>query len=199
MSRKTPVQKIRVLIVDDHAIVREALRSLLQSQEDIEVVGEAIDGREAISKTKSLKPDVVLMDITMPGIDGLEATRQIKDFHPDVQIMVLTMHEDNWHFFNVLSAGASGYFVKGGSSAELVSALRTVWHGDLFLYPTMAKYLLDDYVKRAGTGNKKSSLDGLTLREREILRLLAEGRTNQEMADLLVLSPPPCRHTVRTS
>ena len=183
------MDKIRVLIVDDHAIVREGLRNLLEAQEDIEVVGEAVDGSEAISKTESMKPDVVLMDITMPGIGGLEATRQIKELHPEVKILVLTMHESDEYFFKMLSAGASGYFVKGGSSAELVSALRAVWRGDVFLYPTMAKRLLNDYLKRAETGDEKESLDGLTPREREILKLIAEGRTNQEVADLLVLSP----------
>ncbi len=183
------MDKIKVLIVDDHAIVREGLRNLLQAQEDIEVIGEAVDGSEAISKTESLKPDVVLMDITMPGIGGLEATRQIKELHPEVKILVLTMHESDEYFFKMLSAGASGYFVKGGSSAELVSALRAVWRGDVFLYPTMAKRLLNDYLKRAETGDEKESLDGLTQREREILKLIAEGRTNQEVADLLVLSP----------
>lgn len=182
------MSKMRVLIADDHVIVREGLRTILEAQPDIEVVGEATDGEEAVNKTKEIKPDIVLMDITMPGMNGLDATRQIKQYTPDVRILILTMHEGDEYFFKLLEAGASGYFVKGGSSAELISALRAVWHGDVFLYPTMAKKLLADYLQRARAGQDKESYDGLTNREREIVKLIAEGHTNQEIADLLVLS-----------
>ena len=180
--------KIRVLIADDHLIVREGLRALLEAQPDIEVVGEARDGDEAVSKTNEIQPDIVLMDITMPHMNGLEATRIIKEHNPNVKILVLTMHESDEYFFKMLDAGASGYFVKGGSSGELISAIRAVSNGDVFLHPTMAKKLLGDYLQRVGAGDTKESYDGLTKREREILRLLAEGRTNQEIADMLVLS-----------
>ena len=179
---------MRILIADDHAIVREGLRNILGAEPDIEIVGEATDGEEAISKTKEVEPDIVLMDITMPGMNGLEATRQIKQDSPDVKILVLTMHEGDEYFFKFLDAGASGYFVKGGSSSELVSALRAVWRGDVFLYPTMAKKLLSDYLQRVRTGQDKESYDGLTSRQREIVKLIAEGHTNQEIAELLVLS-----------
>ena len=182
------MNKIRVLIADDHAIVREGLRALLEVQPDIEVVGEATDGEEAVNKTVEVQPDIVLMDITMPRMNGLEATRQIKQRSPDIKILVLTMHEGDEYFFNILDAGASGYFVKGGSSSELISALRAVWHGDVFLYPVMAKKLLHDYLQRVGAGDHKERYDGLTNREREILKFIAEGHTNQEIADLLVLS-----------
>ncbi len=182
------MNKIRVLIADDHAIVREGLRALLEVHPDIEVVGEATDGEEAVNKTVEVQPDIVLMDITMPRMNGLEATRQIKQRSPDIKILVLTMHEGDEYFFNILDAGASGYFVKGGSSSELISALRVVWHGDVFLYPVMAKKLLRDYLQRVGAGDDKERYDGLTNREREILKLIAEGHTNQEIADLLVLS-----------
>ncbi len=182
------MNKIRVLIADDHAIVREGLRALLEVQPDIEVVGEATDGEEAVNKTVEIQPDIVLMDITMPGVNGLEATRQIKQRSPDIKILVLTMHEGDEYFFKILDAGASGYFVKGGSSSELISALRAVWHGDVFLYPVMAKKLLRDYLQRVEAGDHKERYDGLTNREREILKLIAEGHTNQEIADLLVLS-----------
>ncbi len=182
------MNKMRILIVDDHAIVREGLRTLLEAQPDIEVVGEATDGEEAVNKTQEIQPDIVLMDITMPGMNGLEATRQIKQKNPDAKILVLTMHEGDEYFFKFLDAGASGYFIKGGSSTELISALRAVWNGDVFLYPTMAKKLLSDYLQRVKTGSNKESYDGLTNREREVLKLIAEGYTNQEISERLVLS-----------
>ncbi len=180
--------KIRVLIVDDHVIVREGLRSLLEAQPDIKVAGEATDGEEAVSKTREIQPDIVLMDITMPGMSGLEATRQIRRQSPDAKILALTMHEGDEYFFKILEAGASGYFIKGGSSSELISALRAVHQGDVFIYPTMAKKLLNDYLRRVRAGQDKESYDGLTNREREILKLIAEEHTNQDIADLLVLS-----------
>jgi two-component system response regulator NreC len=182
------MNKMRVLITDDHVIVREGLRSILQAQPDIEVVGEASSGEEAIVKTKEFHPDIVLMDITMPVMSGLDATRQIKQQYPDVSILVLTMHEGDEYFFKSLDAGASGYFIKGGSSIELISALRAVHQGAVFLYPTMAKKLLGNYLEQVKAGQDKDSYDGLTGREREILKLIAEGRTNQEIAELLVLS-----------
>ena len=182
------MSKIRVLIADDHALVREGFRSLLEVQPDIEVVGEAADGEEAVNKTKEIEPDIILMDITMPGMDGLEATRQIKQHNPDVRILVLTMHEGDEFFFRFLDAGASGYFVKGGSSSELIWALRAVSQGDVFIYPTMAKKLMSDYLQRVKAGSDKASYDALTNRQREILKLIAQGHTNQEIATLLVLS-----------
>ncbi len=182
------MNKMRILIADDHAIVREGFRSLLAAQPDIEIVGEAADGEEAVNKTKELQPDIVLMDITMPGMDGLEATYQIKQHNPDVRILVLTMHEGDEFFFKLLDAGASGYFVKGGSSSELIWALRAVSQGDVFIYPTMAKKLLSDYLQRVKTGDDKENYDALTSRQREILKLIAEGHTNQEIAELLFLS-----------
>ncbi len=182
------MSKMRILIADDHAIVREGLRTMLEAQPDIEIVGEATDGEEAVNKTKEVQPDIVLMDITMPGMNGLEATRQIRQLDPDVRILVLTMHEGDEYFFKILEDGASGYFVKGGSSSELISALRVVWNGDMFIYPTMTKKLINDYLQRVKAGQDEESYDGLTKREREILKLLAEDHTNQEIAELLVIS-----------
>ncbi|MBI2869408.1 MAG: response regulator transcription factor [Chloroflexi bacterium] len=180
--------RIRVLVVDDHLIVREGLRAILGAHADIEVIGEAKDGGEAVQSCLALRPDVVLMDITMPGMSGMEATRLIKETCPEARVLVLTMHESDDYFFEMLSAGASGYFVKGGSSAELVSALRAVHRGDVFLYPTMAKKLLTDYWQKAKAAQARKSDDGLTDREREILKLIAEGKSTQEIAEQLVLS-----------
>ena len=180
---------MQVLIVDDHVIVREGLRALLEGCEDIEVIGEATSGEEALEAVAQNHPEVVLMDITMPGINGLEAARRINEEHPDTKVLILTMHEEDEYFFNALEAGASGYFVKGGSSEELVSALKAVARGDVFLYPTMAKKLLSGYLERGRTTPDRDRQDGLTNRELEVLKLIGEGFNNQEIAGRLFLSP----------
>jgi two-component system response regulator NreC len=175
-------------MVDDHEIVRAGLRMLLQAQEDIEIVGEADNGRDAIAKAKSLAPDIVLMDISLPDIDGFEATRQIKRAAPNVAILALTMHESDEYFFKMLDAGASGYVPKKAAPIDLVSAIRVVREGGVFLYPSVAKALVRDYIGRAGENGARATLDGLTDREREVLTLIADGLTNQEIADNLMIS-----------
>ena len=180
---------MKVLITDDHAIVREGLKAILSVQPDVEVVGEAVDGEESIRKAKELQPDIILMDITMPGMNGLEATRQIRKQNPEMKIVVLTMHEEDDYFYRILEAGASGYFIKGGSFTELLSALKAVMHGDVFIYPTMAKKLLSNYLEGVKSGQDVEGYRALTEREREILRFVADGRTNQEIADELFISP----------
>jgi len=180
--------KIRVLIADDHAIVRDGLKAILDAQPDIEVVAEATEGQQAAQQAAQIRPDMVIMDVTMPGMNGLEATRLIKSDNPDVKVLILTMHDNDQYFFQTLQAGASGYFVKGGSSNELVGAIRTVYQGEVFLYPSMAKRLLNNYVKKLRSGPDKDGLDHLTDREKEVLKLVAEGRTNQEIASTLVVS-----------
>ncbi len=179
---------MRILIADDHGLVREGLRVLLEAQEGIEVVGEATNGEESVAKAKELNPDIVLMDVTMPGMNGLEATEIIKNFNPDIKIMALTMHEGDEYFFKILVAGASGYFVKGGSSTELLLALQTVSRGEVFIYPTMAKKLLSDYLMRVNPGEDTKNFKRLTTREEEILRLIAGGGNNQDIAGQLCLS-----------
>lgn len=182
------MNKTRVLLVDDHAIVRAGVKLLLQSQPDLEVVGEAEEGRQAVEMVSELRPDVVLMDVAMPGMNGLEATQRIKESFPRVQVLALTMHEDERYFFQILQHGASGYVVKGASPADLLAAIRAVSQGQAYLHPSVAKQLLDDYLKRVESGEEQDSYDGLSEREREVLRLIAEGRTSRAIADELVLS-----------
>ncbi len=151
-------ERIRVLIADDHTILRSGVRLLLEVEPDIDVVGEALDGQEAIAKVETLHPDVVLMDISMPELDGLEATRQIKSRWPEVNILILTMHRSDEYFFETLKAGASGYILKVADTEDLVQAVRVTARGDVFLYPNMAKRLLKDYLNRQG-GNLEDRPD----------------------------------------
>jgi len=181
--------KIHVLVADDHTIVREGVSLLLQSEPDFEVVGEARNGREAVDKTLQLRPDVVLMDIAMPEINGLDATKQIKAARSEAHVLVLTVHESDEYFFQALQAGASGYVLKGATSAELVAAVRAVYSGGIYLHPTVAEKLVADYLKRDSSQTSQHDRYGsLTPREKEVLILIAEGATNQEIASKLVLS-----------
>ena len=179
--------RIRVLIVDDHIIVRSGLRLLLEAQPDIDVVGEASDGREALNLVEKHLPDVVLMDITMPGMDGLEATRLIKASWSQINVLVLTMHRSDEYFFEMLKAGASGYILKGAETSDLMQAVRVVGGGEVFLYPTMAQKLVKDYLNFIQWGEGAGS--SLSPREKEILRLLSEGCSTIEIAEKLVISP----------
>jgi two-component system response regulator NreC len=182
------LSKIKLLMVDDHEIVRAGLRMLLQTQPDFEIVGEVDNGRDAVAKAKELQPDIVLMDITLPDMDGFEATRQIKRTLPGAGIIALTMHESDEYFFKMLNAGASGYVPKKAAPTDLVSAIRTVHDGGVFLYPALAKSLVRDFMGHAGEGSEHARLDGLSEREQEVLRLIADGLTNQEIGDKLTIS-----------
>lgn len=181
--------RIAVLIADDHTVVRAGIRLLLESETDIEVVGEAKDGQEAVDKVQQLVPDVVLMDLAMAGVSGLEATRRITHQWPDVRVLVLTMHDNDEYFFQALKAGASGYLLKESSPDELVAALRAVYEGGVFIYPSLASRLLDDYLRRVDAGEETKGLNQLTTREQEVLRLIAEGKTGREIAQALHVSP----------
>jgi DNA-binding NarL/FixJ family response regulator len=181
-------KKIRVLLADDHRMLREGIRALLERQEDIQVVGEAGDGREAVRLTTQLCPDVVVMDVSMPMLNGIEATRQIRRDCPDVRVLILTVHESEEYVAQLLVAGASGYIIKRAAGEELVSAIRAVHQGEAFLYPSIARVVIEDYVRRLQAGTGLSAQEVLTDREREVLQLIAEGYTNREIADLLHLS-----------
>jgi two-component system response regulator NreC len=182
------MSKIRVFLADDHLILREGIRSLLGKVPDIEVVGEAGEGGETVAKVEQLVPDVVLMDITMPGMSGLEATKQIKQKYPQVKVLILTIHETNQYLSQMLQAGASGYVVKTTAASELISAIRAVYQGDVYLYPSITRMLVEDYLQRVEGGEEKISYEGLTNREREILMYIADDKKNKEIADLLGIS-----------
>ena len=179
---------MKVLLAEDHTIVRKGLRSLLDAERGIEVIGEAEDGREAVEKVQRLRPDVVLMDITMPGLNGLEATRQIKKRFPEVKVLILTMHANEEYIHQVLQAGASGYVVKQAVVTELVSALQAVHRGDSFLSPSVCGRIVEEYIRRAEAMVEKDSYEKLTDREREVLQLIAEGHSNRGIAELLSIS-----------
>ncbi|MBI2861641.1 MAG: response regulator transcription factor [Chloroflexi bacterium] len=180
---------LRVLIADDHVVVRAGIRLLLDSQEDIEVVGEAKDGVEAVARTRELAPDIVLMDVAMAGLTGLEATREIRQANPDTRVLMLTMHDDEEYFFQAVSLGASGYILKEASPDEVISALRIVSRGGVAFHPSLGRKLLDDYLHRVEAGEESTSYRLLTEREREILRMTAEGRSARETGGILGLSP----------
>jgi two-component system response regulator NreC len=182
------VERIRVLIADDHTLVREGLRALLEGQGAFEVIAEASNGREAIDRAIQMRPDVVLMDIGMPELDGLAATRRIIKVNPAIRILVLTVHDTEDYFFRVLEAGAQGFLVKDAASTELVAAVRAVHNGGVFLHPSMAKRLVEDYLQRIGSGEERAAHALLSPRERQILALIGAGHTNQEIADQLLLS-----------
>ena len=179
---------IRLMLVDDHEVVRSGLRMLLASESDIDIIGEAGTAEEAIASILDLEPDVVLMDIGLPDKSGIEATREIKEKLPGVAIVALTIHEDAEYFFKMLEAGASGYVPKRAAPEELVTAIHTAASGDVYLYPSMAKLLVRDYL--AGDGEEKEKNEsGLTDREQEVLTHLAEGASNDEIGRELVISP----------
>jgi len=182
------VTPIRVLIADDHTVVRQGLRALLEAQPDIRVVGEAGDGAEAVHLAREMRPAVVIMDITMPVMDGLAATRAIKRDTPEVQVLILTMHESDEYFFRALQAGASGYVLKQAAASDLIAAIRAVARGEVFLYPSVARKLVSDYLSRAKAGEAPDVYEQLTPREREVLVLIAESLSNREIARRLMLS-----------
>ena len=180
--------KIRLLLADDHAVVRSGLRLLLEAQPDMAIIGEAENGEDAIRRTAELSPDVVLMDIEMPGMNGIEAARRIKAQCPATAVLALTMYEDDQYFFEMLRAGAAGYVPKRAAPDELASAIRAVSRGEVYLHPSLAGRLVYDYLQRRDTDEQEPPADELTPREQEVLTLIAQGLSNSEIAELLVIS-----------
>jgi len=178
---------IRVLLADDHRILREGIRALIDDQEHMQVVGEAEDGLETVKKVAKLQPDVVVMDIAMPLLNGLEATRQIRRDFPQVKVLILTMHDNEEYIRQVLAAGALGYVLKDAAARDLLGAIRTVNQGEAVLSPAITRLVIEDYL-RWGDIRPEDTTDGLTAREREVLQLIAEGYTNKEIAGIMSLS-----------
>jgi len=182
------MRKIRVLLAEDHTIVRQGIAALLRAESDMEVAGEASNGLEAVELAKKLVPDVVLMDIGMRHLNGLEATREIKKLFPSMKVLVLTMHDNEEWIFQILKAGASGYLIKDSAMADLTSALRAVCQGDSYLSPSISKKVIDEYIRKAELGEKRGIEDLLSGREREILQLMAEGNSIPQISSLLCIS-----------
>jgi two-component system NarL family response regulator len=188
-----------VLVADDHQVVREGLASVLQTKEDIEVVGLAKDGMEAVEKARELLPDVVLMDISMPRMNGVEATRQIKRENPHMGIVVLTMYDEEDYIFDLVRAGATGYLLKDTDSTQIAKAIRAVAQGESLIHPAVASKILSEFSLMAGgKGRKPNRLEhDLTDREITVLKLVAEGKTNKEIANALDLSEKTVKNHVR--
>lgn len=181
------MDKIRILLVDDHTILRQGVRSLLEHQPDLEVVAEADNGRQAVELVRQLRPDVVVMDIAMPLLNGIHATEQIRRETRCTHVLILTQHENEEHIRRSLAAGASGYLLKDADSDELINAIRAIQKGESILSPAITRLVIEDYL-RWGDIRPKDTRNGLTPRENEILQLIAEGNTNQQIADILCIS-----------
>lgn len=187
---------IRILLADDHAVLRAGLRALLSAQADMDVVGEAGDGLEALEQAERLRPDVVLADVGMPGLSGLELTRRMKETLPQARVLILTVHEDQSFLHRALRAGAAGYLVKRAAEEDLLAGIRAVARGEAFLLPSMTRGLIEDFVRRSSRGRGRkadagappSQYDGLTPREVQVLRLIAQGYSNVQVGEALVIS-----------
>ncbi|MEJ2510863.1 MAG: response regulator transcription factor [Anaerolineales bacterium] len=178
---------IKILIVDDHAVVRSGLHMILEPEEDVIIVGEAENAKQAIAKARALEPDVILMDIHLPDVSGIEVTKQIKEISPKIAIVALTINEDEEYFFKMLEAGANGYVPKRAAPEELLTAIRAAADNEVYIYPSLAKLLVRDFLH--GEPKHANELELLTEREIELLTHLADGATNNEIADTLHISP----------
>jgi DNA-binding NarL/FixJ family response regulator len=178
----------RVLLAEDHALVRSGIKSLLESSKEVEVVGEAGNGREAVELATQLKPDLVLMDLAMSDLNGIDATRQLSRDLPETRVMILSMHSDDQYIFEALKAGAKGYVLKSSAFKELLTGIHEILAGRNYMSPALAGVVMSDYVRRAKGEHTPSELDKLTTREREVLQLIAEGNSSAEVAQILYIS-----------
>jgi len=179
---------IRIILAEDHAVMRRGLRLVLEQQKDFQVLGEASDGREAVSLAESLRPDVAVLDITMPNLNGIEAANQISAKQHDVAIVILSIHSDEGYVLRALKAGARGYLLKESPESDFIRAIRSVSEGKAFFSPAVSRMLVEDYVRQLQDKNIEDSYELLTSREREILQLVAEGKSNKDIANILNLS-----------
>jgi len=184
--------KLRIMLADDHSVVRNGLRAIINGEKDMEVVGEAEDGLEVLDRAKEVLPDVILMDITMPGLGGLEATRMVKQAMPEVKVLILTIHESEECLYHALNVGADGYVTKAAHESEIVLAIRALSGGKCYIDPSMASLLVNAFVAAGPQRGEPDRYNVLTDREREMLPLIASGNTNREIAQTLQLS----EHTV---
>jgi two-component system, NarL family, response regulator NreC len=182
------MRKTRILLADDHKLMRRGLKALIEQQPDLSIVGEADDGRQAVALTATLKPDLLVMDIGMPNLNGIEAAHQITQANPTTAIVILSMHSDESYVLRALKAGAKGYLLKDSAESDLIRAVHAVAGGKSFFSPAVSKVLLDDYVRKLQRSGAEDAYDLLTPREREILQLIAEGKSNKDVANLLNLS-----------
>jgi two-component system response regulator NreC len=184
--------EIRLLLVDDHEIVRTGLSMLLENENDMVIVGQASSGAQALELVSQLEPDVVIMDLTLPDISGIEVTRQLKAHYPDIAVVALTIHEDQQYFFETIQAGADGYVPKRAASEDLIKAIHAASDGEVYIYPSLAKVLVADFINQTAGGKTIEAVNGITAREQEVLEMLAAGKSNEDIAFTLSIS----KHTV---
>ncbi|MDF2546999.1 MAG: DNA-binding response regulator [Anaerosolibacter sp.] len=188
--------KIKVLIADDHSLMRQGLRQILELEEDIEVVDVAVDGEDAIKKSQLLKPHIILMDINMPKMNGIQALRRLKDMGVDGKVIMLTIHEDKEYLFETINIGASGYVLKDAESSSLIKAIRDVHAGESYIHPSLAASLVKEFNKKGKMDEDEFKKERLTRREYEVLSLIAEGKNNKEIADTLFISEKTVKNHV---
>lgn len=183
------MDKIRILLAEDHIVVREGTREIIGHEQDMEVVGEASDGEEAVELTTRLHPDIVVMDVAMPKLNGIEATKQIKDLRPDTTVLVLTVHDNDEYIFALLEAGAAGYLLKNVKGRELIDAIRAVCAGESILHPAVTRKVIDQSVRSATKRFETQKTESISEHEVAVLKLAAKGMSNKQIADQLFLSP----------
>jgi DNA-binding NarL/FixJ family response regulator len=188
MTIHTAARTLRILLADDHTVVRNGLRLILERQPSFDVIGEAADGRQVVEMAALKLPDVVVMDIGMPGLNGIEAARRIIASHPETAVVILSMHADEGYVIRALKAGVKAYLLKDSAEADLIAAIRAISEGKSFFSPAIARLLKEDYMRQIEDQDVEDSYDLLTAREREVLQLVAEGKTNKEVANMLNVS-----------